>query len=166
MPAPLSPGARWLAAVAGHTGMRAALRFWRVTGDAPVPPAAIPIGGHFHLVRVCVHAAEAAWHHLQSAAATIGPVLAHGHTWDFFVPTDLRDGRDIPGGCLLTGTASPQVVLCPFPGAPATPSLTWINPPDGSQNLNDPKDLAIALAASSEPRLPAGQRWHQRRATP
>ena len=80
--------------------------------------------------------------------------------------TDLKDGRDIPGGCLLTGTASPHVVVCPFPGAPATPSLTWINPPDGSQSLTDPKDLAIALAASSEARLPAGQRWPQQRATP
>jgi hypothetical protein len=149
VPIPLSFGAQWLAASAGHVGVGAARRFWRIQGDAPVLPVAIPIGREFHLVRVPVSVAERTWRHLQSAAVTVGPVLAHGHTWDFFVPTYVTDGRDVPGGCLLTGVASPQAVICPLPETRGTPSLSWIHAPDGSGSLTDPKDLAVALASQS-----------------
>lgn len=158
MLASLSPGARWLAAIAGHTNIDAASSFWRIRGKAPVLPVPVPIGRAFHLVRVPVPAAEQAWHCLKSTVDPLGPVLARGHTWDFFVCTYVTDGRDVPGGCLLTGVGSPTSVLCPLPEAPGTSSLFWVHAPDGSRTLTDPKDLALALASWSDTRPMANDR--------
>ncbi|MFJ7589567.1 hypothetical protein ACIQZO_19730 [Streptomyces sp. NPDC097617] len=77
----------------------------------------------------------------------MGPVLNAGHVYAFLVHPVLHDGRDIPGGILLTGTRGEQL-LCPMPGQAARLSRFWSVPPDGSGTLLDPWLLAEALRAT------------------
>ncbi|OEJ22126.1 hypothetical protein AR457_40295 [Streptomyces agglomeratus] len=161
----LSPGALWLAAAAGCSTVAPAPGFWRTTGtEGPTEPAAVPIGRTFHLVRVPDGPAERAHQHLKTSAVKVGPVLAHHHAWDFFVPIWLADGRDMPGGVVITGTRLPHTVSCPMPGEPATTTTHWVVAPDGSGTLTDPRSLSKALAHTSirellqHPHAGAGQR--------
>ncbi|MFF5781854.1 hypothetical protein ACFY7Y_33680 [Streptomyces virginiae] len=72
------------------------------------------------------------------------PTLEAGHVWTFVVRPGMTDGRQIPGGALLTGAAG-EVLRCPEPGQLSVPPWSWVVPPDGSGDLLDPRALAEAL---------------------
>ncbi|MFB6478937.1 hypothetical protein ACFCXF_03705 [Streptomyces virginiae] len=138
----LTSGAAWLAKVAALPR--------RTLGRSPWPPdgkpAPIPIGRVFHVVRVPADSAARAIRYLEARSIPTGPVLAQPHAWSVLVPTWLVDGRDIPGGVLLTGRDQTKVLRCPQPGRPASKDRYWKNAPDGSGQLMDPPALAEAIA--------------------
>ncbi|MFI5986974.1 hypothetical protein ACIBEA_39690 [Streptomyces sp. NPDC051555] len=74
------------------------------------------------------------------------PLLDAGHFSAFLVLPSMADGRDIPGGVLLTGVAG-EVVRCPRPDHAAGGTRLWTVAPDGSAHLLDPWTLADALHA-------------------
>ncbi|MEV6681210.1 hypothetical protein AB0N09_30730 [Streptomyces erythrochromogenes] len=142
MTIPLTAGAAWLAKVAGYKRPSGSHHPWPLGGG----PAPIPIGAAFNVVRVPAASAASALRRLESLDTPTGPVLAEEHAWSFFVPLWLTDGRDIPGGLLLTGADGRQTLSCPRPGQPATRSRYWKTVPDGSGQLLEPAALAGALA--------------------
>lgn len=144
MTARLSPGARWLAHQAGYTRPTTTRHPW-----SQDPLASIPIGIDFAVVRVPEAAASRAADHLAQQGA-LGPVLSLGHVRAFLVEPTLHDGRQIPGGVLLTG-ALEEVLRCPMPGRPAKLPRFWSVPPDGSGELLDPYRLAEALRITWTP---------------
>ncbi|WP_331729081.1 hypothetical protein OG592_43265 (plasmid) [Streptomyces avidinii] len=141
----LSPGARWLAELAGFPRPTPTRNPW-----ARDPLASIPIGGQWAVVRVPEAAADRACTHLRTEGVLTGPVLNAGHVRAFLVHPFLHDGRDLPGGVLLTGALGEQL-RCPMPGQAANLSCFWSVPPDGSGALLDPRLLADALRTTWTP---------------
>ncbi|MFE6272294.1 hypothetical protein ACFVQ9_26275 [Streptomyces goshikiensis] len=141
----LSPGACWLARLAGYSRPTVTRHPW-LRG----PLASIPIGREWAVVRVPEVAADRARAYLAATEAPTGPVLSESHVRTFLVHPVLRDGRDIPGGILLTG-AHGERLNCPMPGGTARLSRFWAVPPDGSGELLDPWLLAGALRATWAP---------------
>ncbi|MFI1765243.1 hypothetical protein ACH41H_24730 [Streptomyces sp. NPDC020800] len=141
----LSPGACWLARLAGHSRPTVTRHPW-VKG----PLASIPIGGEWAVVRVPGAAADRARAYLAATEEPTGPVLSESHVRSFLVHPVLHDGRDIPGGILLTG-ARGERLRCPMPGEATGLSRFWAVPPDGSGALLDPWLLAGALRATWAP---------------
>lgn len=137
--ASFSPGARWLAEQAGYPQPTRTRNPW-----ARGPLADIPLGRGSFAVRVPAAAAAATVEILSDWDVPSSPVLDAEHVWVFLVHPTMVDGRDIPGGLLLTGSLG-EVVRCPEPGQPAVPPRIWLVPPDGSGGLLDPWTLADAL---------------------
>ncbi|EFL19885.1 hypothetical protein [Streptomyces sp. C] len=138
----LTSGAAWLAKIAAYPRRRMNRSPWPPNGE----PAPIPIGRAFHVVRVPAGNAKKVVHYLHARSIPTGPVLAQPHVWSFLVPTSLVDGRDIPGGLLLTGRDRTQTLKCPQPGQPASKDRYWQTAPDGSGELMNPPALAEAIA--------------------
>ncbi|MEU9301945.1 hypothetical protein [Streptomyces sp. NPDC048269] len=145
----LTPGARWLAQQAGFRRPTTTRNPW-----SRGPLADIPIGGQWAVVRIPEAAADRACAHLAAEEAPMGPVLNAGHVRAFLVHSFLHDGRDVPGGVLLTGALG-EHLRCPMPGQAAKLSRFWSVPPDGSGTLLDPRLLADALRTTWIP--PMGQ---------
>ncbi|MFE3629476.1 hypothetical protein [Streptomyces goshikiensis] len=141
----LSPGACWLARQAGYTRPTVTRHPW-----LKEPLASIPIGREWEVVRVPGAAADRARAHLAAMEAPMGPVLSESHVRVFLVHPFLHDGRDIPGGVLLTGALGERL-RCPMPGEATGMSRFWAVPPDGSGALLDPRLLAGALRATWAP---------------
>lgn len=141
----LSPGACWLARQAGFTRPSVTSHPW-LRG----PLASIAIGGQWAVIRVPEAAADRARARLAVMKAPMGPVLSESHVRVFLVRPFLHDGRDIPGGILLTGALGEQL-RCPMPGQAAHHCRFWAVPPDGSGTLLDPYLLADALRATWVP---------------
>ncbi|RKT08217.1 hypothetical protein BX286_6301 [Streptomyces sp. 3211.6] len=142
MTTPLTSGAAWLAKVVAYPRRTPRRSPWPPDGK-PVP---IPIGPLFHVVRVPAGSAARAIGYLEARSIATGPVLSQPHVWSFLVPTSLVDGRDIPGGVLLTGRDRTEALMCPQPGRPASKDRYWKAAPDGSGRLMDPPALAEAIA--------------------
>ncbi|MFZ3492132.1 hypothetical protein ACODT5_02645 [Streptomyces sp. 5.8] len=140
--ASFSPGALWLAEQAGYPQPN-----WSCNPWARGPLADIPLGRALAVVRVPTAAAATAAELLRDWEVPPSPVLDAGHVWIFLVHPGMRDGRDIPGGALLTGAAQ-EILRCPEPGQAGVPPRTWAVPPDGSGVLLDPWTLADALRTS------------------
>lgn len=137
--ASFSPGARWLAEQAGYPQPTRNRNPW-----ARGLLAEIPLGRGLSVVRVPAATAAKTLRVLTDWDMGNSPVLDAGHVWAFLIHPSMTDGRDIPGGALLTGAAR-EVLRCPEPGQLSVPPWLWVVAPDGSGDLLDPWTLAEAL---------------------